>query len=71
MPEAGNGIPLATIRDERGLQMRIQETDRILKESRYARNAAAQPHHDEGGMMSRAWRAVSSLPEKLTGFFKR
>ncbi len=52
--------------------MRIQDTDRILKESRYARSAAAQQnhqhqHHDEG-MMSRAWRMMSS---KLTGFFKK
>lgn len=50
--------------------MRIQETDRILKESRYARNGAAHQQHDEG-MMSRAWRMVSSLPEKLTGMFRR
>ncbi len=47
--------------------MRIQETDRILKESRYARHAAAQQHHEEG-VLSRAWRAVSS---KLTGLFRR
>ena len=47
--------------------MRIQETDRILKESRYARNAAAQQHQEEG-VMSRAWRAVSS---KLTGLFRK
>jgi hypothetical protein len=47
--------------------MRIQETDRILKEARYARNAAAQSHHEESsGMMSRVWRAVST---KLTGLF--
>jgi hypothetical protein len=49
--------------------MRIQETDRILKEARLARNAAAQhDHHEEEGVMSRAWRAVSS---KLTGFFRK
>jgi hypothetical protein len=41
--------------------MRIQETDRILKESRYARNAAAQQHEEEGGFMSRAWRLVQRL----------
>jgi hypothetical protein len=46
--------------------MRIQETDRILKEARYARQAAAQQH--EEGVMSRAWRAVST---KLTGLFRR
>ena len=49
--------------------MRIQETDRILKESRYTRHGNA-PSHDEG-FMSRAWRMVSSLPEKLTGVFKK
>ena len=49
--------------------MRIQETDRILKESRHARNAAAQQHHhEEEGVMSRAWRTVSS---KLTGLFRK
>ena len=46
--------------------MRIQETDRILKESRYARNAAAnerQDHHHHG-VMSRAWHAVTKLFRK-------
>ena len=47
--------------------MRIQETDRILKEARNARHAAAQQQHEEG-VMSRAWRAVSS---KLTGLFRK
>jgi hypothetical protein len=50
--------------------MRIQETNEILKESRLARNAAAQPH-DEGGMMSKAWRMFSSLPQKLTSMFHK
>ena len=49
--------------------MRIQETNEILKESRHARNAAA--HHEEGSMISRAWRMVSSLPQKLTAMFHR
>jgi hypothetical protein len=49
--------------------MRIQETDRILKESRYARNGTQQA--GQAGPLSRAWRTVSSLPSKLTGFFKR
>ncbi len=44
--------------------MRIQETNRILKEARYAHHAAAQQH--EEGVMSRVWRAVST---KLTGLF--
>jgi len=51
--------------------MRIQETNGILKESRYARNAAAQQQHEHHGLMSRAWRMVSSLPQKLTGLFSR
>ena len=46
--------------------MRIQETDRILKEARYARQAATQQH--EEGVISRAWRAVST---KLTGLFHK
>lgn len=46
--------------------MRIQETDRILKESRYARHAAA--HQQDEGVMSRAWKAMSS---KLTGLFRK
>lgn len=40
--------------------MRIQETDRILKEARYARHAASQ-HHEEPGMLSRAWQMVQRL----------
>ena len=46
--------------------MRIQETDRILKESRYARHAAGQQH--EEGVMSRAWKTVST---KLTELFRK
>ena len=46
--------------------MRIQETDRILKESRYARHAAHQQPED--GIVSRAWKAVST---KLMGLFHR
>lgn len=49
--------------------MRIQETNGILKESRLARNAAHQ--QDEGGLMSRAWRMVSTLPQKITSLFHR
>lgn len=48
--------------------MRIQETDRILKESRLARNDAARQQDDEGNMVSRTWRMVS---DKLTGLFRR
>jgi hypothetical protein len=48
--------------------MRIQETNRILKESAYARQSHQQ--HDEG-MMSKAWRMVSHLPQTITGLFRR
>jgi hypothetical protein len=42
--------------------MRIQETDRILKESRYARNAAAaEQQNQHQGVVSRAWHAVTKL----------
>ena len=50
--------------------MRIQETNEILKESRYARNAASH-QQDEGGMMTKAWRMISSLPQKLTSMFHK
>ena len=46
--------------------MRIQETDRILKDSRAARHSAAM-HHEES-VMSRAWKAVST---KLTELFRK
>jgi hypothetical protein len=49
--------------------MRIQETDRILKESRHARHSAHQ--HEDEGVMSRTWKAVASIPAKLTGLFKK
>ena len=42
--------------------MRIQETDKILKEARTARHGASQHEHE--GIMSRAWRMVSSLFKK-------
>lgn len=42
--------------------MRIQETDRILKEARIARHAAHQHEHES--VITRAWR-------KLTSMFKR
>lgn len=42
--------------------MRIQETDRILKEARAARHSAQQQEHESA--ITRAWR-------KLTGIFKR
>jgi hypothetical protein len=47
----------------RRFSMRIQETDRILKESRYSRRA----HHEEErpNMLVRAWHALESLPSRL------
>ena len=50
--------------------MRIQETDRILKESRIARHGANLQHEDSG-VMSKAWRMVSHLPQTITGLFRR
>jgi hypothetical protein len=50
--------------------MRIQETDRILKESRYARNAANHSHQENDGMATRAWKMLSDLPSRFTGLFK-
>jgi hypothetical protein len=49
--------------------MRIQETNRILKESSYSRQPVQQQH--EEGMMTKAWRMVSHLPEMITGLFRR
>jgi hypothetical protein len=43
--------------------MRIQETDRILKEARSARHAA-QLHAEHPNAVTRMWR-------KLTGIFKK
>ena len=40
--------------------MRIQDTDRILKESRNARRAASL-HHEERGVLTRAWQMVQRL----------
>jgi hypothetical protein len=49
--------------------MRIQETNRILKESAIARHST-QTQQDEG-MMTKAWRMVSHLPEMITGLFRK
>jgi hypothetical protein len=49
--------------------MRIQETDRILKEARTARHSAVL--HQEESVMSRALRLVSSLPHKVAEMFRR
>ena len=48
--------------------MRIQETNRILKESVYARHSAQQP---EEGMMTKAWRTMSHLPQTIMGLFRK
>ncbi len=44
--------------------MRIQETDRILKEARVARHSAQLHEHDHENVITRAWR-------KMTSMFKR
>jgi hypothetical protein len=49
--------------------MRIQETDRILKEARQARTAVARQDHHEG-FMTRAWKSISSLPNRVTELFR-
>jgi hypothetical protein len=48
--------------------MRIQDTNRILNESRHGRTPV---EHHEDGMVTRAWKMVSSLPEKFTGLFRK
>ena len=50
--------------------MRIQETNKILKESAIARHSTA-PQQQDDGMMTRAWRMVSHLPQTITGLFRR
>lgn len=50
--------------------MRIQETNEILKESRYTRHGSTMQEEHEG-MMTRAWRMISGLPTKLTGMFHK
>ena len=49
--------------------MRIQETNRILKDAGYARHANhTQEQHE--GMMTKAWKMISALPGRVTGLFK-
>jgi hypothetical protein len=48
--------------------MRIQQTDRILKESRIARRHAEMhsgEHDHDHNVFSRAWHAVTALPMRL------
>jgi hypothetical protein len=45
--------------------MRIQETDRILKDARVSRHAAGHETESQGNVVSRVWRSISSLPGKL------
>jgi hypothetical protein len=59
-----SGSFLAIIRIEGSVQMRMQQTDQILKESRYARHNQELHERDRGGFWQRAWRS-------LTGIFKR
>ena len=47
------------------LSMRIQQTDRILKDSRAARHGVAQQGHGQSGnVIARAW-------QRIVGAFKR
>jgi hypothetical protein len=41
--------------------MRIQQTDRILKDARIARHNQEAHEHDRGGMLHRAWRSLTSV----------
>lgn len=50
--------------------MRIQETDRILKESRYMRHANGEHDHDKG-VLARVWGVVSGLPSRLMEKFHK
>jgi hypothetical protein len=43
--------------------MRIQETDRILKESRYSRQPVCEQEHEN--VLTRAWHALAHLPTKV------
>ena len=43
--------------------MRIQETDRILKESRDARRTT-HPHEAHGNVVTRAWHALTKVFRK-------
>jgi hypothetical protein len=43
--------------------LRIQETDRILKDARVARHGAAQQPRDEG-VLARVWHKLTSLFSK-------
>jgi hypothetical protein len=44
--------------------MRIQQTDRILKDARIARHGQPMQEPNRGGMWQRTW-------QSLTGIFKR
>lgn len=49
--------------------MRIQDTNRILKESAYSRQPVQQ--QEEEGFMTKAWRMMSHLPDRITEMFRR
>jgi hypothetical protein len=45
--------------------MRIQQTDRILKDSRVARHGHQQHEHERSGnVIARAWRAIVGLVKR-------
>jgi hypothetical protein len=52
--------------------MRIQETDRILKEARVARHHyAAHEVQEQRGPLSRVWKSISNFPGRVSAMFHR
>jgi hypothetical protein len=49
--------------------MRIQDTDRILTESRIARTPVAA-HGESEGVMERTWKSIAALPHRLATMFR-
>jgi hypothetical protein len=47
--------------------MRIQETDRILKESRDARHSVRAAHAGHDGLVTRVWKMFTALPSRFMG----
>lgn len=50
--------------------MRIEETGRILRESRDSRRAGHRHEQEDEGTLARAWKLIASLPERLTSRFR-
>lgn len=51
--------------------MRIQETGRILKEARAMRHAHHLHEEEEDSVISRARKALTTLPAKLSAYIKK